>query len=373
MSSRGFAFNPDRRWAFETDPDRVPRRVICITRHWPPGWALEAQYIAQWDNPTDAGVTFSEAETTLHPSDYGSHAVVVGELVPEAAQAQCMKVAFPSPEQRSLPDHESTGLRGQLEWVTLDKKRPRCVVVRMIDASPANFYVLAKSTENGLCHWVSSPGETRRRLFIAFYNEWYEESTCKAPHLVRNAVRENLEKFCVKYMQELRNLPKDTIGSRLTGPQPSHEANRARPEPMPSAESGHTRTPAPIESTQSNDGPQVHKDLPRESTSSQTIHLRESLAHLFKVDVGYTHDDAVKLLSHLNFYDLRHFETSHYTSLILDLAILLRNKALKVQSVPTRLRACMVGEWFRRFDRCGAEVWETERVMGSLATELRDV
>ncbi|TQV93281.1 hypothetical protein IF1G_07859 [Cordyceps javanica] len=371
MSSRGFAFNPLEAWAFETDPDRVPYRVIRVRRDSPPGRAFNAQNIADWKNPTGAGVTFSAAETKLHRSHYKSHALVVGELIPQAAGPQFMDFVFAATEQRSLHEPDSTGLRGRLKWVTLDNKGPRCAVVRLIDASPPNFYLLVdKGAKTGLCRLRASPGEIARRRFIAFYNEWYDDSMYREPLLILKAIREKLDRFCGKHMQELFYPPEDTIGSPVSGPQPGHEANIVRPQPIPSAESCHTRTPVPIESSQSSDGPQIHKDPPRESTSSQKIQLRECLAHLFKVDVEYTHDDAVNVKQ---FYDLRRIETYHYTDIISDLAILLRNDALKDQYVPTALRACVVGEWFRRFDSCGVQEWETERVMGHLAAELCDV
>ncbi|KAM3461995.1 hypothetical protein NHJ6243_004449 [Beauveria neobassiana] len=168
----GFAFNPDGDWGFTT-PFRVRRRIIRVSSR--KGLPLSTEAVDAWNDASGAGVTFGLAETTLNPRDYDSFAVVVGSW-------------------------------RMLERITLQKDRPRCLVVRKINSPNNTFHVLAdKSTSDGLCSLSAAPGLMTCRHSFAFYDEWAEGEKESAPGLIHTAIKRNLNAFCQQSLEKFRS------------------------------------------------------------------------------------------------------------------------------------------------------------------------
>ncbi|KAM3559819.1 hypothetical protein ARSEF4850_003938 [Beauveria asiatica] len=200
---RGFAFNPHGLWGFRTSLSRVRRRIIRVS--WRKGLALSTEQIAAWNDTTDAGFTFSLAETTLNPADCDSFVVVVGEFIPMAAR---IGTAFPT--YYKSPKESDKGLRKSLKWITLEEDRPRCLVVRKIDSPTNTFHVLVyKDTVDGLCSLAAAPGMENCRHYIAFYNEWAGSVDARYPSSMHKSIKHNLDSFCRQSVQKFRSsIPK---------------------------------------------------------------------------------------------------------------------------------------------------------------------
>ncbi|PQK15194.1 hypothetical protein BB8028_0005g07080 [Beauveria bassiana] len=201
---RKFAFNPDRRWGFTT-PGRVRRRIIRVSSR--KGLPLPTEAVDAWNDASGAGVTFGLAETTLNPRDYGSFAVVVGELIPRAAHIQA---TFPAPYKQLRVSER--GLWRRLRCITIQEDRPRCLVVRKINSPTNTFHVLTdKRTADGLCALSAAPGLERCRDYIAFYSEWAGKGDAKFPSLMHKSIKRNLNAFCKrslqKYMSSMNESP----------------------------------------------------------------------------------------------------------------------------------------------------------------------
>ncbi|PMB68417.1 hypothetical protein BM221_004995 [Beauveria bassiana] len=201
---RKFAFNPDRRWGFTT-PGRVRHRIIRVSSR--KGLPLSTEAVDAWNDATGAGDTFDLAETTLNPRDYGSFAVVVGELIPRAAHIQA---TFPAPYKQLRVSER--GLWRRLRCIKLQEDRPRCLVVRKINSPTNTFHVLTdKRTADGLCALSAAPGLERCRDYIAFYSEWAGKGDAKFPSLMHKSIKRNLNAFCKrslqKYMSSMNESP----------------------------------------------------------------------------------------------------------------------------------------------------------------------
>ncbi|KAM3508761.1 hypothetical protein MY10362_000971 [Beauveria mimosiformis] len=196
---RGFAFNPDGLWAFRTSLSRVRRRIIRVSRR--KGLALSTKQVAAWNDATNAGFTFSLAETTLNPKDHSSFAVVVGELKPMAA-----RIGATFPTYYKSPKASEKGLRERLKWITLEEERPRCLVVRKINNRNNIFHVLAdKSTSDDLCALSVAPGLMSCRYYFAFYDEWAGSGKERTPGGMHNSIKRNLNAFCKQSLQKFRS------------------------------------------------------------------------------------------------------------------------------------------------------------------------
>ncbi|KAM3503526.1 hypothetical protein MY11210_008681 [Beauveria gryllotalpidicola] len=194
---RGFAFNPDGLWGFRT-LKRVRRRIIRVSSR--KGLTLSEEEVDAWNDATDAGFTFSSAETTLIPQNSYQFVVIVGELIPEAARRERT-----FPERYKKPKETDIGLRKRLKWITLENEFSRCLVVRKIDSPDNIFHVLAdKSTSDGLCALRAAPGLQTCRRYFAFYDEWAGSGEESTPGVMITSIKRNLNIFCKQSLEKLR-------------------------------------------------------------------------------------------------------------------------------------------------------------------------
>lgn len=462
---RGFAYNPDGRWGFNTAQSRVRRRVIRADRHLIQKKRLTTDDIAKWTNLADA-FTFRREGTQLHYQGL-NHAVVVGELIPAAARigsafSEVYKEVYKEAYKELQTPNRS--LPRRLKLVTVDEEHHRCLIVRLTyDVTDAFFVLGRKDAGSGLCWLYRAPEHDDIRHYIAFYDEWVGHSCQMSASETWQHVKRSLDDFCKKHREThkliMRNTSprpavpslivtlktgllrktlqpakprpktisapnsntvqnakqasptpseqqeqiqspshnnnpppttKDVIKSLQPESQSGSEASNIGSDPASHARSNHTESQVQQETEQNSKSYQTPQILPAEPAASQVTKLDKYLAQLFAVDAEYTISNAAKLLKETkaSTFAYRIAPTAdnikvicnpspsnrlNYMSILTDLARLLRSGALNGQCVQPEFRACIVGEWCRRFHFYGNQEWETKRVLGRLPAELCDV
>lgn len=175
-------------------------------------------------NPHGAGQHFTPAELDLTDCGVENLAVVVGELVLDAASSDGA-AKYPTKLPRRIRQVESQDeLRGRLSMVIPDQSQPRWTVVRMVVDGDQRFYIMVdRNPLSGLCQLRQAPSAVKRDKFMAVYDEWVNVPPVGLREYFLNSVLQ----FCNRTAseQKTRNAVGRASSEDLSGEEKNGEEN----------------------------------------------------------------------------------------------------------------------------------------------------
>lgn len=159
-------------------------------------------------SPHGAGQHFTTAEMDTTDCGVENLAVVVGELVLDAASGDGA-AKYPTKLPHRIRQVESQDeLRGRLNMVTPDQSQPRWTLVRMLVDGDQRFYIMVdRNPVSGLCHLRQAPSAAKRDKFMAVYDEWVNVP----PVGLREYFMNHILQFCNRTAQEQK--ARNAVGS----------------------------------------------------------------------------------------------------------------------------------------------------------------
>lgn len=295
-----FAFNPDGRWFYPTDPDRRVCRIIRVRQ--PGTWQLTTTTdIGRFNDQSRAGLEWDKEEMDLKSiRSEERYAIVVGELLlDEAASPDSLHfVPFSSTNSPVCLQRQS-----QVIWPT---GRRYCVIVRLIGSANNCFYILAdKNPATKICTLRNTPKQWRIRRYIAIYDEWGGHCFGLNIRSIRRYVKDEIQQVCNILLVHFDKHPRSDAPTMAEFPTPTgcgHLGHESSATPV-------NQQPAMLQpSRQLQEGEAKNNVIAQfisaeEHTAAQfspSTDIHASTARIFDIEQACSQDDVQEITAHLN-------------------------------------------------------------------------